>query len=65
VVPLTQILSPNRLAESLGWEQAGYWEAMWRISAAYLMLFTNTFAVYYLPKLSELKSASEIRAEIL
>jgi polysaccharide transporter, PST family len=64
-LPLTHILIRNHLGESLGWEQAGYWEAMWRISAAYLMLFTTTLAVYYLPKLSELKSASEIRAEIL
>ena len=64
-LPLTHILIRNHLGESLGWEQAGYWEAMWRISAAYLMLFTTTLAVYYLPKLSELKSAREIRAEIL
>jgi PST family polysaccharide transporter len=49
----------------LGWEAAGYWEAMWRLSGAYLMLVSTTLSVYYLPRLSELKTGAEIRREIL
>ena len=64
-VPISHILIRNHLGETLGWEAAGYWEAMWRLSAAYLLLVTTTLSVYYLPKLSELKEASEIKAEIL
>lgn len=64
-VPLSQILIRNHLSETLGMAAAGYWEAMWRLSAAYLLLITTTLSVYYLPKLAELKNASSIRQEIL
>lgn len=64
-VPLSHILIRNHLGESLSWEAAGYWEAMWRLSSAYLMLVTTTLSLYYLPRLSELKVPSEIRGEIL
>lgn len=64
-VPVSHILIRNHLGETLGWDAAGYWEAIWRLSAAYLMLVTTTLSVYYLPKLSELKDASEIISEII
>lgn len=64
-VPISHILVRNHLGETLGWAAAGYWEAMWRLSAAYLMLVTTTLSVYYLPKLSELKDANDIKKEII
>lgn len=64
-VPLSHILIRNHLGETLGWEAAGHWEAMWRLSAAYLMLVTTTLSVYYLPRLSELQEPVEIKREIL
>ncbi|GAA0789293.1 O-antigen translocase [Marinobacterium sediminicola] len=64
-VPLSHILIRNHLGETLGWDAAGYWEAMWRLSAAYLMLVTTTLSVYYLPKLSELQEPADIKKEIL
>jgi len=64
-VPLSHILIRNHLGETLGWDAAGYWEAMWRLSAAYLMLVTTTLSVYYLPKLSELQDPGDIKKEIL
>lgn len=64
-VPLSHILVRNYLGETLGWEDAGYWEAMWRLSSAYLMLITTTLSVYYLPRLSELSDAKAIKDEII
>lgn len=64
-VPISHVLVRNHLVQSIGWDAAGYWEAMWRVSAAYLMLVTTTLSVYYLPRLSELKEHDEIKAEIL
>lgn len=64
-IPLSHILVRNHLGETLGWHAAGYWEAMWRLSAAYLMLVTTTLGVYYLPKLSELQNAADIKKEII
>ncbi|NWD44366.1 MULTISPECIES: O-antigen translocase [Pseudomonas] len=63
-VPVSQILVRNHLGQSFGWEAAGYWEALTRLSGAYLMLITTTLSVYYLPRFSELKKAEDIRAEI-
>lgn len=64
-VPVSHILIRNLLGEQLGWDAAGYWEAMWRLSAAYLMFATTTLSVYYLPRLSELKESKEIKKEII
>lgn len=64
-VPFSHILIRNHLGEALGWEAAGYWEAMWRLSGAYLMLVTATLSVYYLPKLSEVRTLNEIKKEII
>ncbi|PUE59624.1 O-antigen translocase [Limnohabitans curvus] len=63
-IPLSHILIRNHLAETLGWQAAGYWEAMWRLSGVYLLLLTTTLSVYYLPRLSELKKKDAIKKEI-
>lgn len=65
MVPLSHILIRNHLGSTLGWEAAGYWEAMWRLSGAYMMLVSTTLSVYYLPRLSELFSGDAIREEII
>lgn len=65
IVPVSHILVRNHLGETLGWQAAGYWEAMWRLSAAYLMFVTTTLSVYYLPRLSELKDPKDIKKEII
>ncbi|NNJ14373.1 O-antigen translocase [Pseudomonas putida CSV86] len=65
VVPLSQILVRNHLGEHHGWVAAGYWEASWRLSTAYLMVLTTTLSVYFLPRFSEIKSARELTSEVL
>lgn len=64
-VPVSHILVRNHLGETFGWEAAGYWEAIWRLSTAYLLLVTTTLGVYYLPRLSELRDSLEIKKEII
>lgn len=63
-VPLSQMLIRSHLTNEFGLVYAGYWEAMVRLSAAYLMLVTTTLGVYYLPRLSELKEFSDIKYEV-
>lgn len=63
--PLAQIIIRSHLSEKFGLQEAGYWEAMWRLSAAYLMFVTTTLSVYLLPRLSEIDNKSELRSEIL
>ncbi|MFI8146296.1 O-antigen translocase [Acinetobacter sp. ABJ_C5_2] len=63
-VPLSQIVIRSYLTHEYGVTYAGYWEAMIRLSAAYLMLVTTTLGVYYLPRLSELSRLEEIKSEV-
>lgn len=63
-VPLSQIVIRSYLTHEFGLNYAGYWEAMVRLSAAYLMLVTTTLGVYYLPRLSELSNIHDIKKEV-
>lgn len=64
-VPLAQMLIRHHLIQVFGGAEAGYWEAMSRLSSAYLLMITTTLGVYYLPRLSELKSGQAIKREII
>lgn len=63
-VPLSQMVIRSYLSQEFGVNYAGYWEAMIRLSAAYLMLVTTTLGVYYLPRLAELTHLDEIKKEV-
>jgi PST family polysaccharide transporter len=63
-VPISHILIRNYLGENLSWQAAGYWEAMWKFSSAYMLLFTSTLSVYFLPRISELKEPIAVRGEL-
>lgn len=64
-LPISQILVRNYLSAEFGLEAAGYWEAMTRLSSAYLLLITSTLSVYYLPRLSELMLVKALKAEVV
>jgi PST family polysaccharide transporter len=63
--PLSQIAVRSYLTSTVGAMGAGYWEALSRMSAAYLLFITTTLSVYYLPKLSGLKDAAGLRREVV
>lgn len=64
-VPVSHILVRNLLGENLGWDVAGYWEAMVRLSGVYLMFVTATLSVYYIPRFSELHNSKDIKKEVI
>lgn len=63
-LPLGFILIRNEIVLVLGVKNAGYWQAAWGISGVFVMLITNTLAVYYLPRLAAIRTGTELRAEI-
>ncbi|MNH02356.1 Lipid III flippase [compost metagenome] len=63
-VPISLILVRNILIESVGWEAAGYWQAVWKISEVYLGVITMALSTYYLPRLSSLVGVDAIVGEI-
>jgi O-antigen/teichoic acid export membrane protein len=65
VVPVSHLIVRNYIGETISWDDAGYWQAIWYISIMYLMVVTTTISVYYLPRLSEVTEKTELRREIL
>lgn len=61
---IAQIILRNNIVSDFGIMHAGYWDAMNKLSGAYLMMATGIMSIYYLPKFSELNVYSEIKKEI-
>lgn len=64
VVPVSQLLLRGYVINHISEIEAGWWEAMNRISGMYLLVITSSFSVYYLPRLSEISDRSVLRKEI-
>jgi len=63
-MPLVMILIRNYIIAEIGLEEAGYWEAMNRISDYYLMFVNSLIALYLVPKLSKIDTKKEFRIEV-
>ena len=63
-VPTSLILVRNILIDQVGWEAAGQWQAVWKISEVYLGVITMALGTYYLPRLSSLVGVDSIVSEI-
>lgn len=64
VVPTMQILIRNKIINDFSIKEAGYWQAVTKISDYYLTFITSVLVVYYMPRLSEIKFKQELKAEI-
>lgn len=62
--PAALIIIRNFLIDFSGWSNAGQWQAVWKISEVYLAVITMALSTFYLPQLSKLKNAQEIKSEI-
>ena len=63
-IPAGQIIVRNFITEKNSITDAGLWEGVNRISGMYLMVITTSFSVYFLPKLSQLKTKTALRHEL-
>lgn len=64
VIPVMQFIVRTKIITTLSLQEAGYWQAVTRISDYYLGFVSSVLVVYYMPRLSELKTSKEIRKEI-
>jgi PST family polysaccharide transporter len=62
--PISYLLIRSSVSDTFGPAAAGFWQASWKISELYLLLITSTLALYYLPRLAEIRSAHELRDEV-
>lgn len=63
-LPVVYILIRNYIIDHVGIKEAGYWEAMNRISDYYLMFVNSLITLYILPRFSEIKSKKAFREEV-
>lgn len=59
-----QIMVRDRIIVQFSVADAGYWQAVTKISDYYLAFITSVLTVYYLPRLSEIQDRKELRTEI-
>ena len=55
-VPVAQLMIRLAMGKSLGWNFVGYWQAVAKVSDAYMAFIGVIFINYLLPKLSKLRS---------
>ncbi|WP_337264303.1 MULTISPECIES: O-antigen translocase [unclassified Serratia (in: enterobacteria)] len=63
-MPVSLVLLRNILVSHVGWDLAGQWQAVWKISEVYLGVCTMALSAYYLPKLSTIKGFENTKLEI-
>lgn len=64
IFPMIYVFVRNHIIETIGEDEAGYWEAMQRISNQYLIFVTSLLTLYVLPKLSENKTIAGFRVVV-
>ena len=62
--PVALIIIRNFIINFAGWVDAGQWQAVWKISEVYLAVITMALSTFYLPQLSKLENAKEIKNEV-
>ncbi len=63
-LPLVSIIIRNYIIDEIGIKNAGYWEAMNRISDYYLMFIMSIITLYILPRFNEIDNKKEFRKEV-
>jgi PST family polysaccharide transporter len=63
-LPLISICIRNYISSEIGIKEAGYWEAMNRISNYYLMFIISIITLYIVPKFSKIITKAEFKKEI-
>ncbi len=65
VMPLIFVFIRNYLIDHVSMKDAGFWEAIRRISNYYLMFVNSLLALYILPRFSEITNAIDFRKEVV
>ena len=64
ILPLVVLAIRSYIIDTIGYKDAGFWEAVMRISKYYLMLMSSLMALYILPRFSEIDDVKEFRKEV-
>lgn len=62
ILPSVQIVIRNLIFNTSGNLEVGFYEGITRISGIYITFLTSVLSIYYMPRLAETKSRSEVSA---
>lgn len=65
VLPIITLLIREHITDNIGLREAGFWEAMTRISRYYLMFVTTLLSLYILPRFSEITTNKDFKKEVM
>jgi polysaccharide transporter, PST family len=65
LTPLVQMILRSYIANNSSFETAGLWQALCKLSEAYLSIIITPLSVYYLPRLSEIDNYTDMKAELM
>jgi len=64
ILPLVILSIRSHIIDTIGYKDAGFWEAMLRISKYYLMLVSSLLGLYIIPRFSEINDIKEFKREV-
>lgn len=64
VLPLVILSIRSYIIDTIGYKDAGFWEAMLRISKYYLMMVSSLLGLYIIPRFSEINDIKEFKKEV-
>jgi PST family polysaccharide transporter len=64
-IPFVAIAIRTYIIENIGYKDAGFWEAMIRISNYYLMFISSLIALYLLPRFAEIETTQAFKKEVI
>ncbi|KZQ41327.1 hypothetical protein A3N57_23180 [Enterobacter cloacae subsp. dissolvens] len=62
--PVALLIARKIMISETGWQDAGQWQAVWKISEAYLAVMTIALSTYFMPKLSSINESLAIKKEV-
>lgn len=65
VLPFLMVYIRTYIINTVGLKEAGFWEAMNRISSYYLMFMSSLIGIYILPRFSEITTNKAFKDELL
>lgn len=64
ILPLVILAIRSHIIDTIGYKDAGFWEAMLRISKYYLMMVSSLLGLYIIPRFSEIHDIKEFKKEV-
>lgn len=65
LLPFVAIAIRSYIIDNIGYKDAGFWEAMTRISSYYLMFISAMVVIYLLPRFAKINGIKAFRKEVL